>query len=254
MKHILITGAAAGIGQATARLFHKYGWRVGLIDINEVALAGLAHELGVRCWHRAVDVSDYLAVQKALGDFTADYEGRLDVLFNSAGVLKMGRFEDLSPAEHEKTFAINVTGLMNITHAAFPLLRETPGARVINMSSASALHGVPFLGSYSASKFAVRGLTEALNIEWRRHDITVLDIMPPFVNTGMVTGQAFRPPVVERMGVKLEAEDVAEAVWGATTTDQVHVPVGLPFRLTVLLESLMPRRFTRFLMGWLSRD
>jgi short-subunit dehydrogenase len=123
------------------------------------------------------------------------------------------------------------------------------------MSSASALYGVPHLASYSASKFAVRGLTEALDLEWRRHGIRVQDLMPPFVNTGMVNKQAFEAPVVRRMGVKLSADDVARAAFDTLQGDpRVHVPVGLPFRFTVLLEKVMPQRATRALMAWLSRD
>lgn len=254
MNNILVTGAAAGIGQATARLFYKQGWRVGLLDIDEPALRTLAGELGEHCWYRAVDVTDYAAVKSAIDDFAGNFGRRLELLFNSAGVLRMGAFEDLSPEEHSRTYRINVEGLVHCTHAAFPWLRDTNNARVINMSSASALYGIPELASYSSSKFAVRGLTEALNIEWQRHGIDVVDIMPPFVNTGMVTGQTHRPAIVERMGVKLQAADIAEAVWKARESDSVHNPVSLPFQLTVLMEKVFPGRVTRGIIGWLSRD
>lgn len=254
MKSILITGAASGIGRATALRFHREGWLLGLLDVNEAALSALASELGERTWYRALDVTDHDATQRAVREFADDHGGLLHVLFNSAGVLYMGRFEDVTPAQHRLTFDVNIHGLVNVIHAAFPWLRDTDGARVINMSSASALYGIPHLATYSASKFAVRGLTEALNIEWRRHGITVVDLMPPFVNTGMVNDQAFRAPVVDRMGVNLEADDVAEAVWRATKNDDVHQPISLPFQLAVLIEKLSPGRLTRGIIGWLSRD
>lgn len=253
MNNILITGAAAGIGRATARLFHKKGWQVGLADIDEPALVALADELGERCWYRKLDVTDYAAVRDAIDDFAAASGNQLDILFNSAGVLKMGPFEALSPEDHQRTYRINVEGLVNCTHAAFPWLRDTDNARVINMSSASALYGIPDLASYSSSKFAVRGLTEALNNEWKRHGIDVIDIMPPFVNTGMVTEQSFRPAILDRMGVNLEAGDIAEAVWKARHSQAVHTPVSLPFQLTVLMEKIFPGRVTKRLIGWLSR-
>ncbi|HAR58737.1 SDR family oxidoreductase [Alloalcanivorax venustensis] len=255
MDSILITGAASGIGLATARRFHTNGWRVGLLDVNEGALQAVHAELGERCWYRRLDVTDMGQCEAAVAAFAESAGGRLDVLFNSAGVLRMGHFEDLSAEQHRFTLDVNVAGTLQMCLAALPYLKQSRSPRVLNMSSASALYGVPHLASYSASKFAVRGLTEALDLEWRRHGIRVQDLMPPFVNTGMVNKQAFEAPVVRRMGVKLSADDVARAAFDTLQGDpRVHVPVGLPFRFTVLLEKVMPQRATRALMAWLSRD
>jgi NAD(P)-dependent dehydrogenase (short-subunit alcohol dehydrogenase family) len=253
MNNILITGAASGIGKATAILFKRKGWQVGLLDVNAQALVELSAQLG-GVWFRQVDVTDYAAVQDAVADFAILNHGRLRLLFNSSGILKMGHFEQLTPEQHQQTFAINVQGLINMTHAAFPFLRDTPRAQVLNMSSASALYGVPHLASYSASKFAVRGLTEALNLEWQPYDITVCDLMPPFVNTPMVTSQTFVAPVVNRLGVDLIAEDIALAAWQAMENPKVHNPVGLPFKALILLNKLTPSDMTRRLMGLLSRE
>ncbi|WP_111655727.1 SDR family oxidoreductase [Isoalcanivorax indicus] len=252
MNHtILITGAASGIGAATARLFHQRGWQVGLLDISADALATLASELG-NAWHQPLDVRDAEAAQQAVNDF-AHSAGGLRVLFNCAGVLQVGHFEDISAAAHARIIGINVQGVINMTLAALPWLQGAREPLVINMSSASALYGVPHLASYSASKFAVRGLTEALDIEWRRHGIRVCDLMPPFVNTPMVRDQPFRAPVVDRLGVHLSAEDIAEAAWKALKKPAVHHPIGLQFAGTMLLEKLAPRAFTRRLMSFLSR-
>jgi short-subunit dehydrogenase len=176
------------------------------------------------------------------------------VLFNCAGILRTGAFEKISPGQHKSIIDINVTGLINVTHAAFRFLRVTPDAMVISMSSASAVYGVPDFASYSASKFAVRGLTEALNIEWQKHDIRVLDIMPPFVKTAMVAQN--HSPIMDRLGVDLNANDIAEAVWEAAqkgNASSVHRPVGLQFRATMLAAKLTPAVFTRSLMRFLSR-
>ncbi|HAB08985.1 MAG TPA: short-chain dehydrogenase, partial [Alcanivorax sp.] len=201
MDSILITGAASGIGLATARRFHTNGWRVGLLDVNEGALQAVHAELGERCWYRRLDVTDMGQCEAAVAAFAESAGGRLDVLFNSAGVLRMGHFEDLSAEQHRFTLDVNVAGTLQMCLAALPYLKQSRSPRVLNMSSASALYGVPHLASYSASKFAVRGLTEALDLEWRRHGIRVQDLMPPFVNTGMVNKQTFEAPVVRRMGV-----------------------------------------------------
>lgn len=251
---ILITGAAAGIGFAAARRFAREGWEVGLMDLNEAALAEAAAAVGDHCtgtW--VVDVTDEQAVAEAVGEFARQGDGRLDVLLNSAGILRIGPFAELSPGAHHQTFAINVNGTINVCHAAYPWLRDTAGARVINMSSASALYGVPQLASYSASKFAVRGLTEALNIEWAGDDIQVCDIMPPFVRTTMLTSQQVQPPIIERMGVNLVAEDVAEAIWQSLTSEEVHLPVSRSFRALVNVSKWVPGRATRAIMQWLSR-
>jgi NAD(P)-dependent dehydrogenase (short-subunit alcohol dehydrogenase family) len=252
MDNILISGAASGIGAATARLFHARGWRVGLLDVDAQALGALAAELD-GAWHTRLDVVDAGAVRAALADFCAQSGGQLRLLFNGAGVLCTGAFVDIDLAQHARLVQINVLGLLNLCHAAFPYLKATPEAQVINMSSASALYGVPQLASYSASKFAVRGLTEALELEWREHGIRVGDLMPPFVDTPMVRNQARRPPVMRRLGVRLQAEQIAEAAWQQAQRSMVHRPVGLQFGVLFNLGQVAPGWVNRLLMGWLSR-
>jgi NAD(P)-dependent dehydrogenase (short-subunit alcohol dehydrogenase family) len=253
MNTILITGAASGIGAAAARLFHSRGWSVGLLDIDHQALAALAAELG-GVWHAELNVTDVGAVREALQDFCAAHGGRLRLLFNSAGVLRFGHFEEIGLEEHARILKINVLGLLQVTHAAFPYLKGTAGAQVVNMGSASGLYGTPHMVSYSASKFAVRGLTEALELEWRRHGIHVGDLMPPFVSTPMVDSQSFTPPALRRMGVNLRAEDIAQALWRQVEQPRVHRPIHWLFRLMYAAGQVSPPAITRLLMGWISRD
>lgn len=252
---ILITGAASGIGLATAQLFHSQGWRVGLLDVNERDLiriaGGLRDGQGQPAWHRALDVTDADSAQAAVDDFAE--AGGLRVLFNCAGVLRTGHFAEVPMAEHELTLRINVLGTMIMAKAALPWLQQARQPVMINMSSASALYGIPHLASYSASKFAVRALTEALNIEWKPLGIHVCDLMPPFVNTPMLSRQGFIPPVLRKLGVNMEPEKVARAALRAVETPAVHHPVGLQFNSLVALEKLAPRRVTQRLIGWLSQ-
>lgn len=255
MKNIFITGAASGIGRAVATHFHGQGWTVAITDVNETQLADLSRQLGGdRVWSRALDVTDASACRDALDSFAAGHDGYLQVLFNCAGVLQTGPFEKLSPGQHRRVIEINVTGVTNMCHAAFRHLKQTPGAVLVNMSSASALYGTPEFASYSASKFAVRGLTEALNLEWKPYDITVVDIMPPFVRTPMLDGNE-APAVVARMGVRLSPEDVAQAVWAECQddADRVHRPVGWSFKLLMGVNNVLPGRVTREMMRFLSR-
>ncbi|CAM3012405.1 short chain dehydrogenase [Ectopseudomonas mendocina] len=252
MGNILISGAASGIGAATARLFHARGWRVGLLDVDANALVALAAELD-DAWHSRLDVVDAAAVQAALAEFCAHSGGQLRLLFNGAGILHTGAFADIELEQHTRLVEINVLGVLNLCHAAFPYLKATPEAQVINMGSASALYGVPQLACYSASKFAIRGLTEALELEWREHGIRVGDLMPPFVDTSMVRSQAQRPAVMHRLGVRLEAEQIAEAAWQQAQRSLVHRPVGVQFGVLFNLGQIAPGWINRLLMGWLSR-
>jgi len=252
MNNMLISGAASGIGAATARLFHAQGWRVGLLDVDEGALAALAAELG-GAWHAPLDVVDAAAVQAAVTEFCTQGGGQLRLLFNGAGILRTGAFVDIELEQHTRLVQINVLGVLNLCHAAFAYLKATPGAQVINMGSASALYGVPQLASYSASKFAVRGLTEALELEWREYGIRVGDLMPPFVDTPMVRSQAQRPAVMLRLGVRLEAEQIAAAAWKQAHASAVHRPVGLQFGVLFNLGQITPGWINRLLMAWLSR-
>ncbi|TXR40657.1 SDR family oxidoreductase [Ectopseudomonas mendocina] len=252
MHNILISGAASGIGAATARLFHARGWRVDLLDVDQRALTVLAAELD-GAWHAPLDVVDGAAVKAALDGFCTQSGGQLRLLFNGAGILRTGAFADIELEQHARLVQINVLGVLNLCHAAYPYLKVTPQAQVINMGSASGLYGVPQLASYSASKFAVRGLTEALELEWREYGIRVGDLMPPFVDTPMVRSQAQRPPVMRRLGVRLEAEQIAEAAWQQAHASKVHRPVGMQFWLLHTLGQITPGWINRLLMAWLSR-
>ncbi|CAM3285906.1 SDR family oxidoreductase [Nocardioides dubius] len=225
---VLISGAAAGIGRATALRFLRAGYRVGAFDVDELGLASLAQE--ARSEHLVtgrLDVTDPEEWEQALISF-AGVDGTLDVLVNNAGVLRSGRFEEIDLAAQQRIVEINVGGVLNGCHTAFPYLARTLGARVINLASASAIYGQPELATYSATKFAVRGLTEALDLEWREHDISVTALWPLFVATAMTDGMHTRS--TESLGIRLGPDDVAQAVVEAAakgTKGGVHRPVGL---------------------------
>jgi len=231
-KSIFITGAAAGIGAETARLFARNGWLVGASDVNGAALGALQRELGAeRVSLHPADVRDRGAIETALRDFTARTGGRLDALFANAGVLFMGPDETVTPAQKYLLVDVNVKGVIHTIDAAFPFLAQTPGAHVIAMSSTSAEYGSPQHAVYSATKFFVRGLTEALNIEYREHGIQVSAIYVAYVQTGMVFDAPVKPASIDRLGVKVTPQRVAATVWKAAHGNRVHWRVGLDARL-----------------------
>lgn len=231
-QSIFITGAAAGIGAETARLFARNNWLVGASDVNAGALAALQRELGAeRVSVHVADVRDRGSVESAVSDFTARTGGRLDVLFANAGVLFMGPDETITAAQKDLLVDVNVKGVVHTIDAAFAALRQTPGAHVVAMASTSAEYGSPQHAVYSATKFFVRGLTEALNIEYRAHGIQVSAIYVAYVQTGMVFDAPVQPASIARLGVKVPPQRVAAAVWKAAHGNRVHWRVGLDARL-----------------------
>ncbi len=246
---IFITGAAAGIGQAIAEHFANAGWRVGAYDVNQAGVEALQERHGADTIQAGVlDVTDRAAWDTALNAFcSGNPDGRLQVLVNNAGILDSGPFHEITMASHDRIIDINVKGVMNGCHAAFEHLRGTPGACIVNIASASAIYGQPALASYAASKFAVRGLTEGLNLEWEPHGIRVVDIWPLFVRTAMVDGM--RADSIERMGVKLLPQDVARTVQRAvdagSRSSKVHWTVGWEAAAFARLVRTLPESLTR---------
>jgi len=231
-KSIFITGAAAGIGAETARLFARNGWLVGASDVNDAALGALQRELGAdRVSPHPADVRDRAAIEAGLREFTARTGGRLDALFANAGVLFMGSDESITSAQKDLLVDVNVKGVIHTVDAGFPYLRQTPGAHLVAMASTSAEYGSPQHAVYSATKFFVRGLTEALNIEYRDHGIQVSAIYVAYVQTGMVFDAEVKPASIERLGVKVTPQRVAAKVWKAVHGDRVHWRVGLDARM-----------------------
>ena len=239
-KSIFVTGAASGIGRETALFFAKQGWMVGIFDVNESGLASLGEQIGEdRCILQKMDVTDFDSVKSAIAAFTNKTDGKMDILFNNAGILRMGTFESI-PLEDQCLIAdINFKGILNCINASLDVLKQTEGSRIINMSSGSAAYGIPDLAVYSATKHAVRGLTEALNIEFEPFDIYVCDIMPGYVATPMVTDAPVQAKSVEKLGVNITADEIAQLVWKAAHNKKIHWPLGGSLVVSLIL-TLLP--------------
>lgn len=252
-KTVFITGAAAGIGRATALNFAAKGYVVGAYDIDAAGLQSLAEEianLGAKAVTGHLDVTDTDEMAQRVEEFATATDGRLDVMINNAGILMTGRFQDIAVAAQLREIDINTKGVVNGTYAAFPYLQATPAATVVNLASASAIYGQAELATYSATKFFVRGLTEALDIEWARYGIRVIAMWPLYVQTAMTHGVS--TGTTKSLGINLTAQDVADAIIEALepprwrrVLHQVHYPVGT--QSTVMMTT------SRFLPAWLNR-
>lgn len=243
-RTIFISGAAAGIGRATALYFAARGWRVGAFDINEQALDGMAIAYPNNIVTGQLDVRSAESWQQALEQFCSD--GTLDVLFNNAGILVSGDFTATAAADHARLIDVNCNGVMHGCHTAFDYLCRGREARVITMCSASAIFGQPQLASYSASKFFVKGMTEALSLEWESHGIQVMDAAPLFVKTAMVEGP--ETPAMRKLGIRLEPADIALAIWRMAhyKGNKMHWHIGMQTKLAALGAKLSPHWLNRW--------
>lgn len=234
-RSVFITGGAGAIGLATARRFAAAGWRVGIGDLGPALAAapdGIdAHE------H---DVTDPVAWEAVLGRFCGD--GGLDVLVNNAGILRFGWFEDQPAAAHAAQVDVNVRGVVLGASIGLPFLRRAAGGCLVNIASQASLQAAPRLATYSATKYAVRGLSEALALEWERLGVRVACLEPCLIDTPMLdsddaSGLSFRSAVTG--ADVLTADDVAAAVWAAVHGTDLHYPVGAA--PTALLETIAPQ-------------
>lgn len=219
MASIFISGGAAGIGLATAERFSREGWTVGVYDVDTDALAAV--QSSHPDWITGeLDVRDMQQWEKALEEFTSHTGGTLDVLDNNAGVLVAGDLSEISADAVKAQIDIDVLGVTLGAKAAFPYLKATPGSHLVNIASASAIYGQPGIATYSAAKFYVAGLTEALELEWAPHGVRVVGIWPLWAKTALADPKA---KTTRTLGIKITPEQVADKVWQSvhpTTLDR----------------------------------
>jgi NAD(P)-dependent dehydrogenase (short-subunit alcohol dehydrogenase family) len=233
-KSIFVTGAGSGIGRATAQLFAERGWFVGLFDVNPEGLAETAAMLpeGQRI-SMAFDVRDRSGWARAVETFGQATNRRMHVLFNNAGVGKGGWIEEMAPEDIDLVLDVNLKGVINGVNAALPLLRETPGARIVNTASVAGVFGAPKLAVYCATKFGVRGLTEALDVEFSRYGVRVVSLMPWFIDTAILDGHAapgsnrsIRNQLIDQKTKIYPVRMAAERAWDAAHGKDIHYMVG----------------------------
>lgn len=210
-KTALITGAGRGIGRATAIALAKEGVNIGLLGRTIENLEKAADELSqydVNVSAAAADVADLEAVTHAVEHIKSDL-GSVDILINNAGIAKFGGFLELSPEEWESIIQVNLMGVYNVTRAVLPEMIEQKSGDIINIASTAGQKGAPVTSAYSASKFAVLGLTESLMLEVRKHNIRVSALTPSTVATDLAIETNLTDGNPEKV---MQPEDLAELI------------------------------------------
>jgi short-subunit dehydrogenase len=243
-KVAIITGAARGIGKAVALQFAQKGWYLALLDLDIGTLTETALEIPEqqRCYI-CCDVTIEEEVVKAVNYITQKTQGRVDLLVNNAGLIEVGDFDQIPLDTQQKLIDVNLSGLVTMTYHTLPALKNTPGARIINMSSASALIGNPELSVYAATKAAVKSLTEGWSIAFKKYDIKVSDLLPLFVKTRMVYDYKEKYRHMTEKNARLRPEQVAKVVWKASRSNRLHWYVGGKTKAFAFLVGVVPMRW-----------
>ncbi|GAA3958163.1 SDR family oxidoreductase [Gordonia caeni] len=206
-RKVLITGAASGIGRATALAVAAQGGELVLTDVQTGALDQVVAEIkdarGTVLYHRAGDVSDYEWVASFARTVDAEV-GVMDVVMNVAGISAWGTVENLEHKQWRQMVDVNLMGPIHVIECFVPqMVRRGKGGHLVNVSSAAGLLALPWHAAYSASKFGIRGVSEVLRFDLRRHDIGVSLVCPgavatPLVETVEIVGLDRGNPVIEK--------------------------------------------------------
>ncbi len=223
-KSIFITGAGSGMGRATAIKFAREGWFVGAFDIAPQGLDSLKAEIGAENGlFLTLDVTNAAAFGAAMEMFGDATGGTLDIMFSNAGIGgTSGMFDELTWDDIMKVVNVNFLGVMIGIRAAIPLLKETPGSLCLTNASSSAIWGTAGIGIYSATKHAVRGLTEALSIELKRYGVRAADLLPGLIDTPILSDGMRAMAPDEGMWRLVPPSEVADTVWDAYAQDRLH--------------------------------
>lgn len=244
-KRCFITGAASGIGRATALAAARAGAELYLTDVQAEALERTAAEIvgaGGRVGQsRALDIRDHDAVA-ALAEEIHAAHGSMDVVMNVAGVSTWGTIEQLEHSDWQQMIDVNLVGPISVLESFVPaMIAAGRGGHVVNVSSAAGLFGLPWHAAYSASKFGLRGVSEVLRFDLRRHGIGVSLVVPggvatPLVETVKIAGIDSEAPSIRKLKARFEKravspETVAEKILEGIAKDRYLVYTSRDIRL-----------------------
>jgi len=210
-KKAIITGGGKGLGKATAIAFAKKGIDVAITGRNEKILKETVAELkaiGVNATYEIFDVGNYEEVKQGIKNIIATH-GSVDILVNNAGIAAFGSLNEMEVSKWTAIIQTNVMGMYYVTKEVLPYLIEKNAGDIINISSTAGLNGNATTSAYSASKFAVIGMSESLMKEVRKNNIRVCVLTPSTIATDMAIELGITDGNVEKV---LQAEDFAELI------------------------------------------
>lgn len=261
-KKVVITGAGSGIGRALAQALDRRGAQLAICDIQEESLAQTAASLSGEPYQEAFDVSQR---ERLLGfiQHASESMGQVDILINNAGVALVQRAQDHAFEDFQWLFNINFWGMVNGTQAVLPQMLERNEGIVINLSSLFGLIGYPSQSAYCASKFAIRGYTETLQIDLAETGVRLVTVHPGGIATKIAEharvtpdGEAIasKEQVVStfRKLAKTSPEQAAEVILKGVERGKKRILVGTDAKILSGIQRLMPGRYARTLTRLLS--
>ncbi len=253
-KIVLVTGASSGIGFATVNLFQQKGWQVAATMRSPEKLTHRDPQM----LYLRLDVTDHASIQQAV-TATVEKFGPIDVLVNNAGYALMGAFEACTPEQIQQQFDTNVFGLMNVTRAVLPIMRDRRSGVIINVASIGGRMALPLYSLYHATKWAVDGFSESLQYELAPLGIRVKVMEPGPIKTDFYTRSpdiATRPgltdydtlsakvlPNINRAGEKGSPPELTASVIYRAATDgspRLRYPAGGNASLLLTLRKYLP--------------
>jgi NAD(P)-dependent dehydrogenase (short-subunit alcohol dehydrogenase family) len=258
-KVAVVTGAASGIGRATAVALAREGARLAISDVDRAGLAETAARIsaaGGEAQTYLLDVSSREAVYAFAQDIEAQFGGA-DIVINNAGVAQVATVADLAYEDFEWVMNIDFWGMVYGTKAFLPQLQKKGGGHIVNVSSIFGLFSVPSQAAYNSAKFAIRGFTEALRHEMRGSQIKVSCVHPGGIKTNIMRNARFLQSV--QMTVREEAASGFDRL-ARTTPDQAaativngirknkpRILIGIDARILDIIQRLLPASYGRLL-------
>jgi NAD(P)-dependent dehydrogenase (short-subunit alcohol dehydrogenase family) len=255
-RSVLITGAASGIGRATAHAAAARGARLVLTDVAADGLHAVARDLGDAVLHAApADVSDADDVDALAAD-VHEAHGPVDVVMNVAGISTWGAIERLQREHWRAQVEVNLMGPIHVLSAFVPpMIAAGRGGHVVNVASAAALFGLPWHAAYSAAKFGLRGVSEVLRFDLARHGIGVSLVCPgavrtPLVGSAVIVGVDRDSPKVRRLIGRFERhakspEHVAGCILKAVERDKYMVYTSPDIAVGAFFQRVFPWPYER---------
>jgi NAD(P)-dependent dehydrogenase (short-subunit alcohol dehydrogenase family) len=266
-KVAAITGAGSGIGRALALGLARQGCHLALSDVNEAGLnetADMARTLGVKASASLVNVADRAAVQAWADQVMADY-GRVNAIFNNAGVAQGGTVEGNDYADYEWVMNINFWGVVNGTKAFLPHLKASGAGHIINTSSIFGLFAQPAMSAYNASKFAVRGFTESLRqeLDLAACGVSASCVHPGGIKTNIASTARMNSSLAKVVGQDVEQarqqfndkllrtspEHAAKVIIQGVLANKRRILIGGDAYASDLMQRLLPALYQRLVVG-----